>query len=146
MPGGVFLQPFQREKLYDAGFIVKAVTAWLAAVPALLFLSAAVIAKAELGNAFVGYASSFISFFAAVAAGAAAGRVCQAGILYSSLVSAAVIVTVLLTTGFLINGAELESAGIISVASFTFSGCLAGGIVFSGNKQKKQKRQHKKLT
>lgn len=126
----------------DAGFILPAVAAWCIGALVSLLLAAFVLFRFELGGASVGYVSSAVSFAAAFAAGAAAGRARRSGMLYSAAVAAAVIVTGLLTVGFMISGPDLQPSGVISVVSFTFTGCAAGAVFLGGggNRRKTQPR------
>lgn len=127
----------------DAGFILSAVTAWFIAAVFALLLASFILNRIDIGNACIGYVSSAISFVAAIFAGIAAGRVRKTGALYTAAVSAAVIVTALLTIGFIVEGAGIEADGVISVVSFTFAGCLAGAVFFP--QREKKRRQGPKL-
>ena len=118
----------QRADYSDGGFILPAMAAWCAGAIVSLLLAALVLLRFELSGSAVGYLSSSISFLAAFAAGAAAGRIRRTGALYSATVAAAAIVTALLSVGFIIAGPELPSSGVISVVSFTFTGCAAGAV------------------
>ncbi len=122
----------------DAGFILPAVTAWFAGALVSLLPAAFILYRFDLGGGSVGYISSAMSFIAALAAGAAAGRARRSGTLYCAAVAAAVIVTMLLTVGFIIAGPDIQSSGVISVVSFTFAGCASGALIFgsAGNRRK----------
>lgn len=140
------MQTNKKQNYADARFIPSALAAWFISAPILLAAASAVVNRAELGGGSIGYISSLVSFLAAVAAGAAAGRVRRAGTIYTAAVSAAAITTLLLTFGFIAAGTELEVAGVLSVVSFTFSGCLVGCVFFGRSGAKRRKRGRTKFT
>jgi len=116
----------------DARFLLHSIVAW--GISGLIFLCIAslLMLKSGLGENAVGYINSVLSFLTAVAAGAAAGKSYRGGAVYAALLAAAVIVTALLTVGFIVEGTAIESAGVISVVSFSFAGCLFGSVFLSG--------------
>ena len=119
----------------DAGFIASAAAAWMLAALPLLALASFILSRMDIGGGCIGYLSSGLSFLAAFFAGAAAGRVRKAGAVYTAAISAAVIATALLTVGFMIKGASIEASAVLSVVSFTFSGCLCGAVLPGGKKK-----------
>ena len=127
-----------RMEKWDMRFLIHALTAWgLSAIVGLLVASL-LVQRAGIGMGGVGYVSSAVSFITALFAGAAAIHSRKQGGLYVGLLTAAAITTILLTIGFLIDGSELESSGVLSVVTFTFSGCLVGS-VFLGRKTSHKK-------
>ncbi len=143
---GCFLQSIQKQNYADARFILSALGAWFIAALVLLAAASAIVNRAELGSGSMGYVSSAISFLSAFAAGARAGRMRKAGTLYTAAVSAAVITTLLLTVGFIIDGSDLEASGVLSVVSFTFAGCMAGCVFLGGGSKKKRRGNRTKFT
>lgn len=121
--------PTLKGDFFDSGFLLSAVVAWI--LSALVLLTAAAILLHELGcgAGSLGYASSAVSFLSAVCAGAAAAHRRRTGNLYTAAISAAVIVTALLTVGFLIDGVEIDASAVMSVVSFTFAGCMVGAVL-----------------
>lgn len=112
---------------------LRAMLVWIASAVTLCFLAACVIRAHGVSSAAFGYVSSALSFLCAMLAGAvgsggekrmASGLLCGAGL---SLV--------LLTAGFLIAGKDMDPSGILSVLSFTMTGCLAGAILLGGRKR-----------
>lgn len=140
------MQSIQKQNYADARFILSALGAWLVAALVLLVAASAIVNRAEMGSGSMGYVSSAISFLAAFAAGVRAGRVRRAGTLYTAAVSAAVITTLLLTVGFIIDGSDLEASGVLSVVSFTFTGCMAGCVFLGGGNKKKRRGGRTKFT
>lgn len=123
----------------DLHFLLYGALAWAAAALVLLPISAFIIRKAGVSAGAIGYISSALSFIAAAAAGAFAGKKRGGGSLFGGAVTAAVIVILLLTIGFIVKGAELSPSGVMSVVSFTFSGCLFGAVFFSGGIKRSKK-------
>lgn len=115
-------------------YLLHAITAWFITAGALLLLTTIIVSKASVSSGALGYLSSAMSFLTAAAAGMAAGKSGTGAKLYTGLITAAVIVTVLLTIGFLVRGSQMESSGILSVVTFTFAGCLFGAVFLSGKK------------
>lgn len=87
----------------------------------------------------IGYLSSGMSFVAAFAAGAAAGRGGDKSFL-SMLSGALCLVVILLTLGFLLSYGKMNSAGVLSVASFTMAGYLTGNLLFGSSSNGKKRR------
>ena len=98
-----------------------------------------------MNSSAMGYASSIISFLAAVCAGAASARHNNAGGIASGLVSAVVLIVLLLTIGFLVTGSNMEAAAIISVVSFSISGCTFGAVFLGKKSSTKRKVKSLKL-
>ena len=128
--------------------LLRAALAWAIAAAALCLVAAALVRRAEIGSAQLGYISSALSFLAAAAAGAAGcdpGRRLRAGLLTGLFLC-----LLLLTAGFLIAGERLDPSGVLSVCSFSLAGCVFGSAAFGGRRRetkrsgfaakKKQKR------
>lgn len=137
--GGVFLPVNNISEKTDIRFLMRAVLAWFLAAVILLLLASLIVSKASISSGTVGYISSALSFLAALFAGAKASSERRKGNVYTGLITGAAIVTLLLTIGFLIEGTEMESDGILSVVTFTFAGCLAGAVLLPGGKTRAKK-------
>ena len=124
--------------------ILSALAAWAISALILLCIASLILSKISLGEGAMGYVSSALSFLSAVFAGAALGRAKSGGIIYPALLTAAVLVTALLTIGFIVEGADLQSSGVLSVVSFTFSGCLLGAVLSGGKKTRSHKKRYRK--
>ena len=136
--GGVFLPETERRSR-DLRFIPRAVSAWAVCAAALL-LAGAVLFAANLSSlSALGYASSAISFLAALGAGAAAASGRREGRLLTGFITAACLIAPLLLTGFLIRG-SISGSAALSVASFTLAGCLLGALLPRGRKRKGRAR------
>jgi len=139
--------PENKVQSQGATAVLRAVVAWTVTAVLLLCAVSAVLARIQVGEGSIGYISSVISFLAAVAAGAAVARSYDGAVVYLALLTAAVLVTVLLTVGFIVEGAEIEAAGVISVVSFSFAGCLFGAVFLQGNRRKRKNNKRRiKLT
>ena len=92
----------------------------------LLLVTSLIANTAGIGELGLGYMSSAISFFAAVAAGISAARRQSAARLPAALIAATALVIVLLTIGFLIRGEGMDSSAILSIVSFTYAGVVMG--------------------
>lgn len=124
--------------------ILSALASWAVSALVLLCIACFILTKISLGEAAMGYVSSALSFLSAVCAGAALGRARSGGVIYPALLTAAVLVTALLTIGFIVEGSDLQASGVLSVVSFTFTGCLFGSVLFSGKKSKSNKKRYRK--
>ena len=62
----------------------------------------------------------------------------------SGLLCGAGLSLVLLTAGFLIAGKGMDPSGILSVLSFTMTGCLAGAILLGGRKRETKRGDFRK--
>ncbi len=124
--------------------ILSALAAWAVSALVLVCIASLILSKVSLGEGAMGYVSSALSFLSAVCAGAALGRSRSAALIYPALLTAAVLVTALLTIGFMVEGADLQASGVLSVVSFSFAGCLAGAVLFGGRKPVKHKKRYRK--
>ncbi len=124
--------------------ILSALAAWAISAFVLLCIASLILSRLSLGEGAIGYVSSALSFFSAVFAGAALGRAKSGGCIYPALITAAVLVTALLTIGFMVEGADLQSSGVLSVVSFSFAGCLTGAVLSGGKKGKSHKKRYRK--
>ena len=131
------MRPYLKGEYYDSGFILSAVLAWILSAALLLLISSILLNELGCNEQSLGYVSSLISFLAAVAAGVAAARKRKSGLLYTALITASVIVTALLTLGFLINGPDIEPSAIMSIISFSYSGCLVGMFFYTPSRKRK---------
>ena len=120
-------------------FFLRAGLLWLISAVTLLLAVSFFVSKSGIGSKSIGYLSSALSFVTAFFAGAGAVKGRSSGIIYTSLLTAAALVTILLTVGFLIKGSDMGSSGILSVVTFSFSGCLVGGVLMSGRKNRIKK-------
>ena len=132
------MRPYLKGEYYDSGFLLSAFAVWLICAFSLLVISSVLLNELGCSEQTLGYASSAISFISALAAGIVASRKRKSGKMYTALLTASVLVTAFLTLGFLIQGSEIQPSAIMSIISFTFSGCLVGGIIPSSFKTKKQ--------
>ena len=121
----------ERETKQRGGFLLKAAGAWLLTAALLLFPAAAFLHVRRFPAQTLAYVSAAVSFLAAVAAGAAAGRQRRGGALVTAFLTAMVLIICLLTVGYLIRGKAPEPAGVLSVVSFTLAGCAFGAVFFS---------------
>ncbi len=124
--------------------LLSALAAWAVSALALLCAASLILSKLSLGEGAMGYVSSALSFLSAGCAGAVLGRKKSGGVIYPALLTAAVLVTALLTIGFMAEGAQLQASGVLSVVSFTFAGCLFGSVLFSGKKSRNHKKRYRK--
>lgn len=128
----------------EARLILSALLAWAVSALALLCVASLALTKLSAGEGTMGYISSALSFLTAVCAGAVIGRRGSGGVIYPALLTAAVLTTALLTIGFIVEGAAIEAAGVLSVVSFTFTGCAFGAVLFGGKKRKSYKQRYRK--
>ena len=124
--GGVFLFLKDQWRLPNAEFLLNALFGWLAGAVLLLLITTLIANMAGVGERGLGYMSSAISFFAAVAAGISAARRQSAARLPAALIAATALVIVLLTIGFLIRREGMDSSAILSIVSFTYAGVVMG--------------------
>ena len=125
---------------FDGKAAARAAAAWTASAIILLVIASAVINAAGCGEYIMGYVCSSLSFLSAFSAGAAAAGKGRKGTVYTGALTGAVITTVLLTVGFIVNGAETEASAVLSVVSFTFAGSIAGAVIFGRGAVPKRKR------
>ena len=109
--------------------LLRAAAVWIIGALLLTVLATFIANAAGLGEGSLGYISSAVSFLAAAAAGFASVYENQTGRLVSALITATVLVILLLTTGFLIKGGELDPSSIMSLVSFTYAGTLLGAVI-----------------
>lgn len=124
----------------DMRFLLYGGLAWGISAAVLLPLASLICLKAGVSEGAMGYISSGLSFVIAAISGAAAARKSGGGILAGAL-TAVVIIILLLTVGFIVKGADLSSGGVLSVVSFTLTGCIFGAFFFSGRKNKARKNR-----
>lgn len=124
--------------------ILSALLVWVASALVLLCVTAFALTRLSAGEGAMGYISSALSFLTAVCAGAAVGRYSSGGAIYPALLTAAVLTTALLTIGFIVEGSSIQAAGVLSVVSFTFTGCAFGAVLFGGRKRKNFKQRYRK--
>ena len=144
--GGVFLFSKDQWSLPNAGFLLNALCGWLVGAVLLLFLTTLIANTAGIGELGLGYMSSAVSFFAAVAAGISAARKQSASRLPAALIAATALVIVLLTIGFLIRGEGMNASAILSIVSFTYAGVITGMFIHPKKKRHGIKYQISKLT
>lgn len=142
--GGVFLLPNGKTGGGEARIILSALLVWAVSALVLLCVTAFALTKLYAGEGAMGYISSALSFLTAVCAGAAVGRSSRGGPIYPALLTAAVLTTALLTIGFIVEGSSIQAAGVLSVVSFTFTGCAFGAVLFGGRKQKSFRQRYRK--
>lgn len=123
----------------DMRFLARAGGAWALSAIVLLLIASMIVSRASIGAGTIGYISSAISFLAACFAGASAAQHRADGGIYTGLITAAAISTALLTIGFIVEGAEIEASAVLSVVTFTFSGCLVGSVFLQRNGRKNKK-------
>ena len=133
----------------EARLILSALLVWSVSALTLLCVTAFALTKLSAGEGAMGYISSALSFLTAVCAGASVGKHSSGGVIYPALLTAAVLTTALLTTalltiGFIVEGSAIEAAGVLSVVSFTFTGCAFGAVLFGGKKRKNYKQRYRK--
>ena len=114
----------------DGRVLLRAAAAWLLCALILLALGALLANALSFGEKQIAYLSSAISFFAATAAGAAAAGQRRKGRFGAALFAATALVILLLSIGFVIRGEELDPSAVLSLASFSYAGCLFGSFVF----------------
>lgn len=120
----------------NLGFLLDALVSWLISALVLLLVASFMVNGSFIKAGSLGYISSALSFIAAIFAGMAATKNKENGKIYSALLAAVTIVVILLTIGFMINGADMEPSGVLSVVTFTFSGCLVGSLIHLNRKTK----------
>lgn len=128
----------------DGRILLMAMAAWSVSALILLCIGAMILSRVGIGESAIGYVSSALSFLTAVSAGVVIGRAKPDGVIYPALLTGAVLTTCLLTIGFIAEGSRLEASGVLSVVSFTFAGCLAGAVLFTGRGHKKHKMHYRK--
>ena len=133
----------KNKKSGELRFLLRGVLSWLLCSLVLLLIFSLIVSKSELSSGALGYISSCISFAAAFAAGFAACRGTESGIIYRALICAGVIIVLSLTLGYITGGHDIRPSGILSVVSFTLSGCLLGGVLSSAVKKSNKTKKIK---
>lgn len=133
-----------KAEAWEAKTILSALAAWALSALVLLCIASLILSKLSLGERAIGYVSSALSFFTAAFAGMELGREKAGAVIYPAMLTAAVLVTALLTIGFIVEGSDLQSSGVLSVVSFTFTGCLFGAVLAGGKKSKSHKKRYRK--
>lgn len=133
-----------KTEAWEPRTILSALAAWALSALVLLCVASLILSKLSVGEAAIGYVSSALSFLSAVFAGTAVGRAKNGVVIYPAMLTAAVLVTALLTIGFIVEGSDLQASGVLSVVSFTFTGCLFGAVLSGGKKPKNHKMRYRK--
>ena len=121
-------------------YLPRALAAWAVCAVALLLSASVLYASDTASLSSLGYASSLISFLSAIGAGAAASGP-KEGRAFRGLLTGLLLSALLLLTGFLVRG-RLEGSAVLSIVSFTLTGCLLGSLLPA--KKKKRLRARKK--
>ena len=139
-----------REKMKwpEGSVFISAAAAWLLSACVLLIAATLAANLTGMGEQGMGILSSALSFLCAVASGWAAAKKQRANRLLTALITAAMLVVLLLTVGFLIRGTELNPSSILSLVSFTYAGVLFGALILyrPGTAARKMPRYVRKLT
>ena len=122
------------KRSHDLRFLPRALGAWLLCAAALLLCAAVLFASNAAPLSRLGYASSAISFFAALGAVLAACYGRREGRLLTGLLTACCLITLLLLLGFLIRG-RVDGSAVLSVAGFTLTGCMLGSLLSTGRRK-----------
>ena len=117
---------------------MRGFAAWFLSAAILLLLGALLASALSMGERELAWLSSAISFFAAAAAGHAVSGGRGRGRLGAALITALAITILLLTVGCFIQGKDMDPSAILSLVSFTFSGCLVGAFLLSHTKRKRK--------
>lgn len=120
----------------DGKTLISAFGIWVVSAAVLLGISACILYFIHAGEEAAGYASSALSFAAAFFAGAHAVTHRGTGALFTGLLTGITITIILLTIGFIAEGSELSPDGVLSVVTFSLTGCIAGCVLFSGRRKK----------
>ena len=122
----------EKNKIFSNGkFILRALSAWLISALILTPVAALILQKTAAGSAEAGYTSSALSFLCAFAAGIRALKG-ENGRIYKALISAAALCILLITAGYIFGKNNISPDSILSIVSFSFSGCLAAALLCSG--------------
>ncbi len=120
----------------DLKFLFRGIVVWSISALVLLLILSAVVSKCSISSSSIGYISSALSFATAFLAGTLALKGNNNGLLVKGFILSAALTILLLTVGFIIKGDCMKPSGILSVVSFTLSGCLLGCVMssfFKGN-------------
>ncbi len=123
--------PFPLAQLWVRGLL-----AWLLSAGVLLCIASWLIAAGLIPNRALGYLSSALSFLTAAAAGFVVRKSGGTGY-FRLLWSVLLLVLLLLTVGFAISRGTLAPSGVLSVATFTIAGFLAGILIPAGDRGKR---------
>ena len=122
----------EKNKIFSDGkFILRAFSAWLISTLILTPAAALILQKTAAGSAEAGYTSSALSFLCALAAGIWALRG-ENGKIYKALISAASLCVLLITAGFMFGKKGISPDSVLSIVTFSFSGCIAAALLSSG--------------
>ena len=125
------MRPKINGEYYDSAFLLSACFVWMISATSMLLVASVLLSEFGCTEKSLGYVSSLITFLSAMLAGISAGRKRKLSTLYTSLLTASVLTTALLTIGFMINGRLLVPSSVMSLISFTFTGCMVGVVFFS---------------
>ena len=120
--------PQTEKKRLELSFLARALAAWTICAAALLLCGAVLYASDGAALSSLGYASSLISLLSAVGAGAAAASVQRESRIGRGLLAAMALSSLLLLIGFLTRE-KLDGSAVLSVLSFTVTGCLLGALL-----------------
>ena len=135
---GVFMiSENSKTENWTAAAWAQSLFTWLLVAAILLLFSAWLLARGVIPYRSVGYLSSAISFLAALLAGRTLSRREDVSVL-ASFSGAVCLVILLLTTGYIVSRGELSPSGILSTASFTIAGFLAGALMPGKRRTKKR--------
>ena len=135
------MHPKLKGEYQDFSFLPASIFAWFLSALLLLIVVSVFFNEMGCSERSLGYASSVLSFLCAMAAGIVAGRKRKAPALYTALLTASVLVIILLTIGFLISSTMIEPSAVMSLVSFSFSGCLVGVILFPADSRRKKRHK-----
>ena len=121
--------------------VVYGLCAWVAAAIVLLTAAAFILSKTSVSSGSIGYISSIISFCAGLAAGLYAARRSGKEGIWNGLLTRLFLTILLLGLGFLIGEKEMSSSGVLSVVTFTISGCVIGGLLGTSRRKGARKRR-----
>lgn len=133
----------KRIDAYEVRFLFVAAGAWLVCGTALSMLAAIIVCATPVPGEAMGYISSTLSFLAAFAAGARAMRQRRKRAVFTGLAVGLMLVILALTLGYIVSTDGLKADGILSVASFTLSGALAGSVFFPSERKRGGTRRFK---
>lgn len=139
---GIFILN-KRIDAYEVRFLFVAAGAWLVCGTALSLLAAIIVCATPVPGEAMGYISSTLSFLAAFAAGARAMRQRRKRAVFTGLAVGLMLVILALTLGYIVSTDGLKADGILSVASFTLSGALAGSVFFPSERKRGGTRRFK---
>lgn len=95
----------------------------------LLSLTSFFLARSDAGSNVLGYVSSAVSFLASFLSTQFLLRYQKSRSILSAMLFGLLLVIILLTIGFLAGEHSLDASGVLSVASFTLTGTMLGGIL-----------------